>query len=212
MIRPSDTHTFRLAKNQKNLVVTNIAFRKENLDYFRNRYFENSDSFFWYTGELPFTFHLTKDQLNELSAIVDRLISQPRDYLHLDYLMINIFRIIISQKFVGDYIPRWLGFALENYNTPEQFKLGVDAFIALTKRSVDHVNRTLNKHLKQTLTETVNKAKLEHAARQLTLTNSAIKKIGCDSGFENVSYFHRIFKKYYGVTPKEYRMKNYKIF
>ena len=212
MIRPEDNHTFRLDKNQSSLVVTNIAFRAENLNYFKSRYFGDTDSYFWKNDASPFTFILSNQQLNELSAIVDRLISQPRDYLHLDYMMIHIFRIVTSGETPVGHIPHWLAYALDNYNTSGQFRNGIRGFVSLTNRSVDHVNRTLNKYLKQTLTETVNKAKLEYASKQLTLTNAAIKKISYDCGFENISYFHRIFKRYYGITPREYRKRNHTIF
>ncbi len=212
MIRPEDSHTFRLSANHESLVITNIAFRADNLEYFRQRYFENSETYFWKKDEVPFTYTLSSQQLNEISAIVDRLISQPRDYLHLDYLIINIFRIITSEMTVNEHIPHWLSFALENYNSPAQFKSGLQGFVNLSGRSVDHVNKSLNRYLKQTLTETVNRAKLEYAAKQLTLTNAAIKRISSDCGFENISYFHRIFKKYYGITPRDYRRKNHMIF
>ncbi len=212
MIRPDDTHTFRLSKDRNDLVVTNTAFHAENLDYFRSRYFAGSDSYFWVEGPLPFTIVLDNRQLNELSAIVDRLFSEPRDYLHLDYLMINIFRIISSGPAGNEHLPHWLSYALENFNSPEQFRNGTGDFVALAGRSADHVNRSLNRYLKQTLTDTVNKARLEYAARQLTLTNAAIKKISYDCGFSNISYFHRIFMNYYGITPGEYRRRNHKIF
>ncbi len=212
MIRPDDAHTFRLSRGQGTLVVTNIAFPCDNLDHFRQRYFEDSASWFWKKGDLPFSIVLDIRQLNELSAMVDRLFSQPRDYLHLDYLMINIFRILTVHAPLNGHLPHWLTFALENYQSPEQFRRGIQGFVTLTGRSPDHVNRTLNRLLKQTLTETVNKARLEYAARQLTLTNAAIKKISGDCGIENIGYFHRIFKKYYGTTPREYRRKNHMIF
>lgn len=212
MIRPDDVHTFKLGKNNTNLVVTNIAFDQNSLQFFKERYFPNSQSYFWIKEKLPFCIQLEKDHLNELSTLTDRLLSQPRDYIHLDYMIINIFRLI--NKIEGEqlHIPHWLAFALEGYNTPETFKEGIQGFVRLTGRSVDHVNRVLKKHLSQTLTETVIKARLQYAGQQLIMTNSSIKSICYDCGFDSVSYFYRIFKKYTGHTPVEYRKKNHKIF
>ncbi|NOY95991.1 MAG: AraC family transcriptional regulator [Chlorobi bacterium] len=212
MIRPSDAHTFKLGKPGMDMVITNIAFRKENLDFFRKRYFPGSDSFFWSNKKIPFTCQLASGQLNEVSALADRLIGQPRDFLHLDFIMLHIFRLITSLRSEYLHIPHWLAYALENYNSPEQFKRGTEGFIALAGRSPDHINRTLKTFLKQTLTETVNKAKLKFASQQLIMTNSPIKTICYDCGFDNVPYFHRLFKKYYGATPLEYQKRNHKIF
>jgi len=212
MIRPDDIHTFKLGKNQDRLVITNIAFYEESLRFFKERYFPDSDSYFWSTDKLPFCIKLETDHLNELSAIVDRLISQPRDYIHLDYIMITIFRLINSIEGEQLHIPHWLAFALENFNIPDKFKNGIQGFVELTKRSTDHVNRILQKHLKQTLTETVVKARLQYASQQLIMTNSSIKSICFDCGFNSISYSYRIFKTYTGQTPVEYRKKNHKIF
>lgn len=211
MIRPDDEHTFKLGRSREGLVVTNIAFFEESLTYFKDRYFPDSQSYFWSEEKLPFTVQLDADQLSELSALADRLISQPRDFLHLDFMMIHIFRLVSSIQDDQSHIPHWLAFALDNFNTPEVFKKGAKGFVDLTDRSVDHVNRVLRKHLKQTLTETVVKARLQYASRQLIMTNASIKSICFDCGFESVSYFHRLFKKHTGLTPLAYRKKNYKI-
>ncbi|WP_319268688.1 AraC family transcriptional regulator [uncultured Draconibacterium sp.] len=212
MIRPEDKHTFKLDNYHENLVITNIAFYEESLNYYKERYFPKSDSYFWSNEKLPFSIRLNANQLNELSALADRLISQPRDFIHLDYIMIHIFRLVCSIESDFLHIPHWLAFALENYNSPENFKIGIQGFVQLTNRSIDHVNRVLQKHLKQTLTETVIKARLQYASQQLIMTNSSIKSICFDCGFDSVSYFYRLFKKYIGQTPADYRKKNRKVF
>ncbi len=212
MIRPNDNHTFKLADNSERLVVTNIAFNEENLTYFKHRYFSDSDDFFWSKEKLPFSIQLNVEQLNILSALTDRLISQLRNFLHLDYIMNHIFRMVTSTEKESFHIPHWLAFALENYNTPDKFKNGSIGFVTLTNRTVEHVNRVLQKHLKQTLTETVIKARLHYATQQLIMTNSSIKSICFDCGFDSISYFYRLFKKHIGQTPIEYRKKNSKVF
>lgn len=212
MIRPEDSHTFKLNKSQESMVITNIAFYKDSLSYFKERYFPKSTNYFWTKEQQPFTIQLDSDQLNELSAITDRLIGQSRNYLHLDYLMIQVFRMICGMENQQNHIPHWLAFALENFNTPEHLKQGASGFSQLANRSVDHINRVLQKHLKQTLTETIIKARLQYANQQLIMTNSSIKSICFDCGFDSISYFYRLFKKYTGQTPVEYRKKNRKIF
>ena len=212
MIRPNDSHTFKLDKSNKSLVITNIAFNEDSLQSYKQRYFRNKENFFWSKAELPFSIQLGVDQLSELSAITDRLISLPRHILELDYIMIYIFRLANANKGEQMHIPHWLAYALENYNTPDDFKAGIQGFVSLTNRSVDHVNRVLKKHLKQTLTETVVNAKLQYTTQQLIMTNSSIKSICFDCGFDSVSYFYRLFKKYIGCTPVEYRRNNHMIY
>ncbi len=56
-----------------------------------------------------------------------------------------------------------------------------------------------------TLTDYVNKKRAEHAARLIKTTNMQIQTISQFCGIYDVNYFTKIFKKYFGKTPKEYR-------
>lgn len=47
--------------------------------------------------------------------------------------------------------------------------------------------------------------RLKHACLLLATTDESIIEIASDSGFENVPYFNRTFKKHLGMTPGEYR-------
>ena len=49
------------------------------------------------------------------------------------------------------------------------------------------------------------KKRLHYACLRLTTSEDSIIQVASDSGFPNVSYFNRTFKKYLGVTPHEYR-------
>lgn len=50
--------------------------------------------------------------------------------------------------------------------------------------------------------------RLNKAESLLLQSTNKIIDIAFDCGFNTVSYFNRAFKKKYGMTPKEYRMKN----
>ncbi|MFW5877664.1 MAG: AraC family transcriptional regulator [bacterium] len=212
MIRPQDKHTFKVTPDDQPLVITNIAFSHKILDYFKVRYFPGSDTYFWLKENLPFCTRLKTDHLNELSARIDQLFAEPRDYLQLDYILITLFRLIDSLEIKQNDIPAWLIYAMNNYDTPEQFLKGISGFVELTGHSTAHVNRTLRKHLKQTLTETVIRIRINYASQQLIMTNASVKSICADCGFRSLSYFYRLFNKYTGHTPVDYRKKNHKIF
>ncbi|MHA6483447.1 response regulator [Paenibacillus sp. strain BS8-2] len=47
--------------------------------------------------------------------------------------------------------------------------------------------------------------KMEHAAELLRKSNRKINEIAEDVGYQNTSYFIRVFKKYYACTPQKYR-------
>ena len=51
----------------------------------------------------------------------------------------------------------------------------------------------------------VQEKRLSQAAFLLKNTGRRISDISVAVGYENVSYFHRIFEKRYGMSPKKYR-------
>ena len=56
-----------------------------------------------------------------------------------------------------------------------------------------------------TFTEYLNNMRLERAKDKLRLTDSSIAEIAVDCGFQNVTYFNRLFRMKYGCSPKEIR-------
>ena len=75
-----------------------------------------------------------------------------------------------------------------------------------------HVNMTevsFSRYIKQrtghTFIECLNNIRLGHAARLLIDTNLNISEVSFRCGYNNLSYFNRVFKKKYNTTPKEFR-------
>jgi AraC-like DNA-binding protein len=56
-----------------------------------------------------------------------------------------------------------------------------------------------------TLTEYINGKRLEHARHLLTGSGLYVQEAAEQSGFQDVNYFIRLFKRKYGKTPGEYR-------
>lgn len=54
----------------------------------------------------------------------------------------------------------------------------------------------------------LNTHRLVIAARLLVSSDDTILSIAVETGFENLSYFNRMFKKKFGITPRQYRQRN----
>ncbi|HYK18407.1 MAG TPA: AraC family transcriptional regulator [Bryobacteraceae bacterium] len=55
------------------------------------------------------------------------------------------------------------------------------------------------------------RARLREAATRLTLLSSKIVDIALDCGFADVSNFNRAFRKEFGVSPRQYRMRPFQV-
>ena len=81
--------------------------------------------------------------------------------------------------------------------------------MSLCNKSPEHVERELKKRTGKTITEVVTQARMSWAAYKLAFTTTEVLDIIFDCGFNSTSHFYKIFKKYYMVTPFQYR-ENYK--
>lgn len=59
-----------------------------------------------------------------------------------------------------------------------------------------------------TFTDYLNTLKVEYASSLLTNSNMNIIDISLSAGFDDQSYFTKVFRKIKGVTPKQYRVSN----
>lgn len=69
-----------------------------------------------------------------------------------------------------------------------------------------YIGRIYSKEKGKTITEVITEKRLEEACRLLK-TPITIQEAAIQSGFGNSTYFYRIFKKNYGITPSIYREK-----
>lgn len=68
-------------------------------------------------------------------------------------------------------------------------------------------SREIKKKTGSTFTELVQQKRLSQAAFMLKNTDINIADIAIKTGYDNISYFHRIFKEKFGLTPHEYRVQ-----
>lgn len=77
----------------------------------------------------------------------------------------------------------------------------------LFNMSQSNIARLCKKYLNMSFTEYYNDVRI-HKAKEMIEEGNAIKDAAASVGYNNLNYFYRIFKKKFGVTPKEYIHKN----
>ncbi|MCM3785505.1 AraC family transcriptional regulator [Neobacillus mesonae] len=68
-----------------------------------------------------------------------------------------------------------------------------------------YLGRLYKQFTLKTVGDTIQEERIAHACRLLKETDESIASISEQVGFTNSSYFYRMFKRYYGVTPTDYR-------
>ena len=68
------------------------------------------------------------------------------------------------------------------------------------------LSREIKRRTGKTYTELVQAKRMSQAAFLLASTSMSVVDVAASVGYDNVSYFHRIFQKKFGVTPRTYRV------
>ncbi|MCI9676768.1 MAG: AraC family transcriptional regulator [Lachnospiraceae bacterium] len=68
------------------------------------------------------------------------------------------------------------------------------------------LSREIKNRTGKTYTELIQAKRLGQAAYLLSATGLSVAEVSEAVGYDNISYFHRIFQKKYGTTPRKYRL------
>jgi AraC-like DNA-binding protein len=88
------------------------------------------------------------------------------------------------------------------------FNLSIAEFARIAQRSVTTFKRDFQQYYHTTPGKWLTKKRVSHAKLLLDTSKKNISETACDSGFENVTHFSRVFKEHYGLSPMQYRKKN----
>lgn len=75
--------------------------------------------------------------------------------------------------------------------------------------SKDHFIRLFRRETGDTPNAYVIQRKMERAELMLVTTDNSVKSIASALGYDDYSYFNRVFKKNAGITPQQYREKHF---
>ena len=91
-----------------------------------------------------------------------------------------------------------------NYSRPVTLREAATLYYVNEK----YIGRLFKKQTGQTFHAYLNAIRLAQAAKKLCFSPKTITETALDCGFQNVSYFNRLFAAQYGLTPGEFRKKN----
>ena len=69
------------------------------------------------------------------------------------------------------------------------------------------LSREIKRRTGKTYTQLVQEKRLAQAAFLLKNTDGNVDQVAHAVGYENLGYFHRIFREAFGVSPRNYRLQ-----
>lgn len=114
--------------------------------------------------------------------------------------LINHTDKLVSSVKEDETVVKTLRYIEENYHNGSLGELA-----KLMHYDISYLSREIKLRTGKNYTELVQEKRLSQACFLLKNTDMKIDDIAEKVGYENVSYFSRTFKKYYGITPGRYR-------
>lgn len=71
-----------------------------------------------------------------------------------------------------------------------------------------HLVRILEKHYGMSFREKLNHARMDYAAFLLRTTDRPVSSVGAEVGYGSESAFFKVFRRSFGMTPRQYRTKH----
>ncbi len=183
---------------------------------------------------LPEFFDRAFLMMEEESGLVDYLHFQVKDELPIQNLIENmIYSLVTKQKNFRNINQTTMGLLFIllqnqsdkiNKNDPAQYEQNLiftalkyiednyktgalEELAALTGRPDYYISKLIKRHAGHTFKTLLQIKRLNQAAFLLTTTRLPVENIITLVGYDNTSYFHRIFKEHFGMTPRAYRLE-----
>lgn len=84
-------------------------------------------------------------------------------------------------------------------------EISLSQISGVTHLNPDYMTRIFKHQTGMTVHDYVIRKRMEHAKNLLQTSALSVSEIAMESGYDNFSYFIRVFKKHCGMTPKQYR-------
>lgn len=114
---------------------------------------------------------------------------------------------LIPQKDFTETEGKRMGQVMSFILTKSQSPISLQEAADMANLSKEAFCRFFKERTGKTFTEFLNQVRVHAAAKLLQDTDWPISHIAFESGFQNLSYFNRIFKKIQGQSPKDFRSR-----
>lgn len=207
LVRPDDAHTIS-GGDTTALQFINVAFPSATFTAFAHLADLQGDLEAWLAARTPPSRHLAPVEeracLLACHALLRGFVDGPTRFELLRFWS-HVVPLFLTNGSADVRTPAWLSSAVREFERPENLALGLPRLVALCGVSPAYLSRTVRAVYGVTPTTLVNDRRLRRAAHLLATTSSEVLDVAAECGFDNVSYFYRLFTARFGQPPRAWR-------
>lgn len=204
--KPTDVHSLSTQNQYNTNILRNIAIQK---DYFEqcleSLSITDTSALYSVTTLDDTTFNMYKTKTDILLEFSQN--ETTNEYI-LQSIISDLFITVMLQHHQKNSIPNWLKRLYDEMAKEENYVIGLPRMVELSDKSQEHMSRAFKHHYGITPSTHINNIRLKNASLLLQNSDDKILDIVYKCGFDNVSYFNRLFKIKYSLSPREYREVN----
>ncbi len=208
LIHPKDKHRF--VGSTHNYEHLNLMITEEQLEkLFSLVNVEKFNQLKNATG--PILYEIPDSTISEIKKLLDLLQTlSPNDNEKYESLLKLLWLEIIKFIYCTDlhssnHFPSWLNAFMEKLHQPQNISKSIEELAKLTDYSYPHLCRLFKKYTGDTIHNHVAQLRINFAASLLRNTDMNILEISSCVGYDSLSHFMRVFKRYFKITPAKYR-------
>lgn len=207
-VRPHNAHGFRAEACTEPFSLINVAFPSQAWEELSQRYGLASHPFFHVRPGTPSLIALNGSSRTEVASLFRDILHQPRTSVARDALLLSLASRLAAtgaEPGIGS-APAWLRGALLGAGGDMQIlRGGAEALARRAGCSTAHLSRIMKSCLRITPSEWLMTRRLNRATQLLEATSLSVSEVAAEAGFENLSHFHRCFRRAQNQTPLQYR-------
>lgn len=209
LIRPQDKHCIKLV--DKNHDIKYLSFTMS--DAYMTDFIKSYKSDFLndiIAEKNPQYFNVNNmDLLNYMNTCLNFISYQKtleQIVFQCKIVFIDIFNNYVKQlNKRASIFPEWFSDFILELNTHDNFFIPINELAKKTPYSYSRLSRIFKNLTGETLTSYITTIKMKRAAEYLLNSDMTILEISSTLNYLSVSHFLRTFKKYYNLSPKEYK-------
>ena len=207
-------HDYNFEKSGKHIDEITIQFHldlfgenflKKNQSYLITKLFEKSARGISFSPELALKLRPKLQSLTEKTGFESTL--DLMSILH-ELSISDDIRLLSDDTFMGNktsFNSRRIEAVFEHMRTHYAKEVTLSTVAKIAGMTDVSFSRFIRKRTGKTFIDSLNEIRLGHASRRLIDTTETISEIAYKCGFNNLSYFNRLFKSKKNCTPKQFR-------